>query len=121
MKILIYVLTCLCTGAVFAGSLGKYSVEESRSTRSFSSEIKPQVIDKKLIEQAIQKKALIERENRFYAGFENKVRSLSPDERRQWLAEYRQKLSTATDRDTINKKEVTHYSRLISILQKHIH
>ena len=111
MKRVLFIVTLLIPNYLIAGSLGKYQIEPLNQPPNFSSQIKQQVIQKKLQKD----KALL-----FYSNFENRVISLNKDEKADWLKRYKQKMKAATERDPVDPKEVKHYARLVDIIQRHI-
>ena len=106
--------------ALFAGSLGKYYVEDPRSQSIRAPDVQPLKVDPRLVERLEQSREAKRKEQLFYSGFEKRVKDLSPAERREWLSEYREKLKVASNREQINKQEVTHYTRLIAIIQRNV-
>ncbi len=120
MKMIILAGILLTPMALFAGSLGKYYVEDPRSQSIRTPDVQPLKVDPRLVEKLEQSREAKRKEQLFYSGFERRVKDLSSAERREWLSEYREKLKVASNREQINKQEVTHYTRLIAIIQRNI-
>lgn len=121
MNLRILLSLLLIPPGIHAGSLGKYQVDDSRSQQIRIPASSDNVqVDSQLMKQLQQSRELRQKEMAFYNDFEQKVKTLEDDERRLWLEEYREKLKQASSRDAINKQEVTHYTRLITIIQRNM-
>jgi len=107
----------MISGAVNAGSLGKYQQERvdvpitiapvGQSMQS-SGVSHPRIVKSSGAEDV---------ERSFYVRFDKRVQKLSGKDKQTWLVQYKNSLQVALGESPIDVNKINHYSRLISILQ----